>query len=113
MLYAHPLGHHVPATLKIQKFQKWAGKNARTVRAVHVSFCIHGCVYTEFLRDCLYACWSISLHLGNLLQLHFCVPQDGRGNVWPQYACPGTAPELWPLIIEKAYAKVCGDCHMQ
>jgi hypothetical protein len=34
------------------------------------------------------------------------VSQDGRGNVWPQYACPGTAPELWPLIIEKAYAKI-------
>ena len=34
------------------------------------------------------------------------VSSDNRGNVWPQYASPGTEPELWPLIIEKAYAKV-------
>mmetsp|Transcript_69318 Transcript_69318/g.122390 ORF Transcript_69318/g.122390 Transcript_69318/m.122390 type:complete len:798 (+) Transcript_69318:50-2443(+) len=31
---------------------------------------------------------------------------DGRGNVWPQYSCPGDKAELWPLIIEKAYAKI-------
>lgn len=33
------------------------------------------------------------------------VNQDGR-DVWPQYASPGTEAELWPLIIEKAYAKL-------
>lgn len=35
------------------------------------------------------------------------VCQDDRGNTWPQYASPGTEPELWPMIIEKAYAKIC------
>eukprot|EP01001_Neometanema_parovale_P002396 NODE_1293_length_1793_cov_176.809581_g1228_i0.p1 GENE.NODE_1293_length_1793_cov_176.809581_g1228_i0~~NODE_1293_length_1793_cov_176.809581_g1228_i0.p1 ORF type:complete len:596 (+),score=166.07 NODE_1293_length_1793_cov_176.809581_g1228_i0:65-1789(+) len=34
------------------------------------------------------------------------VSRDRMGNVWPQYACPGAEAELWPLIIEKGYAKV-------
>eukprot|EP00667_Euglena_gracilis_P002937 EG_transcript_2942 len=33
------------------------------------------------------------------------VNQEGQ-QIWPQYASPGTDPELWPLIIEKAYAKL-------
>lgn len=34
------------------------------------------------------------------------VSRDRQGQVWPQYASPATAAELWPLIIEKGYAKV-------
>ena len=34
------------------------------------------------------------------------VEQDAQGSTWPQYAQPGTEPELWPMLLEKAYAKV-------
>lgn len=40
-----------------------------------------------------YVCWA------GHLPLH-------RGQTWPQYASPGTEPELWPMLLEKAYAKV-------
>jgi hypothetical protein len=34
------------------------------------------------------------------------VQRDEKGNTWPQYASPGTTPELWPMLLEKAYAKL-------
>eukprot|EP01012_Entosiphon_sulcatum_P061434 TRINITY_DN86_c0_g1_i2.p1 TRINITY_DN86_c0_g1~~TRINITY_DN86_c0_g1_i2.p1 ORF type:complete len:736 (-),score=118.98 TRINITY_DN86_c0_g1_i2:139-2346(-) len=34
------------------------------------------------------------------------VQSDGKGNKSPQYAAFGGKPELWPLVIEKAYAKI-------
>uniref|UniRef100_A0A7S4FWH8 Calpain catalytic domain-containing protein n=1 Tax=Eutreptiella gymnastica TaxID=73025 RepID=A0A7S4FWH8_9EUGL len=34
------------------------------------------------------------------------IQQSPQGDTWPQYAAPGSQPELWPMLIEKAYAKM-------
>ena len=36
------------------------------------------------------------------------IAEDSRAYTWPQYAAPGRASELWPMLLEKAYAKVHG-----